>query len=277
MTEVTKQQAKLLGYKNIKSWGFNVSKQLLIYTRAQAVNSQRHREWSVKAGDNYAFAKDVNSMPLTGVEFVAAASEYPIVFAGEPGKIMPLVVMGVRDQENLYIDADGKLDAQYVPAFLRRYPFVFSSQDDGKNFTLCIDETFDGCNQDNVGERLFDAEGEKTQYLNSVLEFLKEYQLHFTRTQAFCKKLEELELLEPMGAQFTPAGSDQKITLTGFSAINRQKLKALPAQELEQLVKNDGMELIFLHLQSLRNFNVMLGKVGVEEPSAEQEDAVVVE
>ncbi len=254
-----------------------MSKQLLIYSRAQAVNSQRHREWSVKAGDNFAFAKDVNSTPLTAVEFVAAASEYPIVFAGEPGQIMPLVVMGVRDQENLYIDDNGQLDADYMPAFLRRYPFVFSSQDDGKNFTLCIDETFDGCNQDNIGERLFDAEGEKTQYLDNVLEFLKEYQLHFARTQAFCKKLEELELLEPMGAEFTPAGSDQKITLTGFSAVNRQKLKALPASELETLVKNDGMELIFMHLQSLRNFNVMLGKVGVEAPPTEPEDAVVAE
>ncbi|MGH1372067.1 MAG: SapC family protein [Cellvibrionaceae bacterium] len=254
-----------------------MSKQLLIYSRAQAVNSQRHREWSVKAGDNFAFAKDVNSMPLTAVEFIAAASEYPIVFAGEPGQVMPLVVMGVRDQENLYIDADGKLDANYVPAFLRRYPFVFSSQDDGKNFTLCIDETFDGCNQDNLGERLFDGEGEKTQYLDSVLEFLKEYQLHFARTQAFCKKLEELELLEPMGAQFTPAGSEEKITLTGFSAINRQKLKELSTDALEQLVKSDGMELIYTHLQSLRNFNVMLGKVGVEEPSAEQEEVAVAE
>lgn len=253
-----------------------MSKQLLVYSRAQAVNSQRHREWSVKAGDNFAFAKDVNSVPLTAVEFVSAASEYPIVFAGEPGQIMPLVVMGVRDQENLYIDDEGQLDAKYVPAFLRRYPFVFSSTDDGKNFTLCIDETFEGCNQDNLGERMFDSEGEKTQYLDGVLAFLKEYQLHFARTQAFCKKLEELELLEPMGAQFTPAGSDQKITLTGFSAINRQKLKELSSDALEQLVKNDGMELIFLHLQSLKNFNVMLGKVGVEEPSTEQE-AVVAE
>ncbi len=240
-----------------------MSKQLLIYSRAQAVNSQRHREWSVKAGDNFEFARDVNSVPLTAVEFVTASSEYPIVFAGSDDQLMPLVVMGVRDKENLYMNDDGTLDAKYVPAFLRRYPFVFSSQDEGKNFTLCIDETFDGCNQDNVGERLFDAEGEKTQYLNNVLEFLKEYQLHFARTQAFCKKLQELELLEPMGAQFTPP-QGEKVTLTGFFAINRKKLKELSAEDLERLVKNDGMELIFLHLYSLRNFNTMLSKIGVE-------------
>jgi len=244
-----------------------VSKQLLIYTRAQAVSSQRHREWSVKSGGTYEFAREVNSIPLTAVEFMSAAGEYPIVFAGSDEQLMPLAVMGMRDKENLFIDADGKLDATYVPAFLRRYPFVFSSQDDGNNFTLCIDETFSGCNQENVGERLFDSEGEQTQYLKGVLAFLKEYQVHFARTQAFSKKLKELGLLEPMGAQFTqPSG--EKLTLTGFYAVNRQKLKELPTEELEQLVKNDGMELIYLHLHSLRNFNTMLGKIGIEESDA---------
>lgn len=245
-----------------------MSKQLLIYSRAQAVNSQRHREWSVKAGDSYAFAKEVNSVPLTAVEFVAASSEYPIVFAGNDDQLMPLVVMGVRDKENLYLKDDGKLDARYVPAFLRRYPFVFSSQDEGENFTLCIDETFDGCNQDDLGERLFDADGGKTKYLENVLEFLKEYQQHFARTQAFCKKLKELDLLEPMGAKFSPA-SGEPLTLTGFYAVNRKKLKELPAEELQQLVKNDGMELIFLHLHSLQNFNTMLNKVGAPASAVE--------
>ncbi|MBQ0721030.1 MAG: SapC family protein [Gammaproteobacteria bacterium] len=245
-----------------------MSKQLLIYTRAQAVSSQRHREWSVKSGASYEFAREVNSLPLTAVEFMSSAAEYPIVFAGSDDQLMPLAVMGVRDKENLFIDADGKLDASYVPAFLRRYPFVFSSQDDGDNFTLCIDETFSGCNQENLGERLFDSEGEQTQYLKSVLEFLKEYQIHFARTQAFSKKLKDLGLLEPMGAQFTPP-SGEKLTLTGFYAVNRQKLKELPSEELEQLVKNDGMELIYLHLHSLRNFNTMLTKIGVEKAAVD--------
>ena len=253
-----------------------MSKQLLIYTRAQAVSSQRHREWSVKTDNTYGFAQEVNSIPLTAVEFMASAADYPIVFAGGEDQLMPVAVMGVRDQENLFIDEAGKLDASYAPAFLRRYPFVFSSQDEGKNFTLCIDETFSGCNQENVGERLFDAEGEQTTYLKNVLEFLKEYQVHFARTQAFSKKLKELDLLQPMGAQFTPP-SGEKLTLTGFYAVNRQKLKELPAEELEQLVKNDGMELIYLHLHSLRNFNTMLNKIGVDasvdSPAEEAETA----
>jgi hypothetical protein len=237
-----------------------VSTQLLIYGDVQPVNKQRHAGWSVKAGNQFGFAQGVNSVPLMAVEFPNAAEEYSIVFAGEGDNLLPVVLMGVREDENLYVDSDGGWSAKYIPAFVRRYPFVFSSADDGATLTLCIDEGFEGCNEEGRGERLFDAEGEQTQYLNSVLDFLKEYQAHYQRTKSFAKKLVELDLLEPMGAQFTtPAG--EKRTVTGFQAINRDKLKALSPDKFSDLAKTDELELIYLHLQSMRNFSKMLDKV----------------
>lgn len=237
-----------------------MSTQLLIYGDVQPVNKQRHAGWSVKAGNQFGFAQGVNSVPLMAVEFPNAAEEYSIVFAGEGDNLLPVVLMGVREDENLYVDSDGGWSAKYIPAFVRRYPFVFSSADDGATLTLCIDEGFEGCNEEGRGERLFDAEGEQTQYLNSVLDFLKEYQAHYQRTKSFAKKLVELDLLEPMGAQFTtPAG--EKRTVTGFQAINRDKLKALSPDKFSDLAKTDELELIYLHLQSMRNFSKMLDKV----------------
>ncbi|MBT4493398.1 MAG: SapC family protein [Gammaproteobacteria bacterium] len=240
-----------------------MSKQLLVYSDTNTLSRTRHRDWSVKSGSDYNFAKEVNSVPLTAVEFPSAADEYPIVFAGDEDNIMPVAVMGLRSDENLFVDAAGKLDAKYTPAFLRRYPFVFSSSDDGENFTLCLDESFAGCNQKNVGERLFDSEGEQTQYLQSILEFLKEYQVHFTRTEAFCKKLLEFDLLQPMGAEFSP-GEGARLTLSGFMAIDRDRLKALSADQLQELVQNDGLELAYIHLQSMRNFTAMLSRLPAE-------------
>lgn len=237
-----------------------MSTQLLIYGDVQPVNKQRHAGWSVKAGNQFGFAQGVNSVPLMAVEFPNAAEEYSIVFAGEGDNLLPVVLMGVREDENLYVDSDGGWSAKYIPAFVRRYPFVFSSADGGATLTLCIDEGFEGCNEEGRGERLFDAEGEQTQYLNSVLDFLKEYQAHYQRTKSFAKKLVELDLLEPMGAQFTtPAG--EKRTVTGFQAINRDKLKALSPDKFSDLAKTDELELIYLHLQSMRNFSKMLDKV----------------
>jgi hypothetical protein len=211
---------------------------------------------------------------LTAVEIPHAASEYPIVFAGTNETIIPAVILGVRDSENLYLDEAGSWNAKYLPAFVRRYPFVFSTSDDGKTFTLCIDEDFSGCNQEGLGERLFDAEGERTQYLGSVLNFLQEYQAQFKRTQLFCKKLKDLDLLEPMQAKFTIPGGKQ-MAMTGFMAINREKLNGLPGETLSELAKSGELELAYLHLQSMKNFSAMLERVTKqgekqEEPRIEE-------
>jgi hypothetical protein len=63
-----------------------------------------------------------------------------------------------------------------------------------------------------------------------------------------------------MGAQLTLA-EGEKLTLTGFQAINREKLKAIPIDQLEALLKSDELELAYIHLQSMRNFTAMLDKI----------------
>lgn len=227
--------------------------QQLIYETAVPVSKIRHANWSVEAGNDYAFSRNVNSVPLMAVEFAAAAAEYAVVFAGSEQAIMPAVILGMRDRENLYLGARGGWQAKYIPAFLRRYPFVFSSQEDGKNFLLCVDEGFPGFNQEGRGEKLFDAEGKPSPYVENVLKFLQSYQVEFRRTQAFCQKLRELNLLEPMRAQVT-LESGERMALTGFMAVDRARLKALPGEKLAEMARSDELELVYAHLHSMRHF-----------------------
>ena len=253
-----------------------MSTQLLIYERAVPLSSQRHKGWSVKTGNDYAFARQVNSVPLVAVEFPHAAAEYSIVFAGKDEAMMPIVILGMRDNENLYLNETNGWKAKYIPAFIRRYPFVFSSSKDESTFTLCIDEEFVGCNQEGRGEHLFDADGTRTQYLENVLRFVNDYQGQFRRTQLFCKKLQELDLLEPMQAQFT-LSSGQQLRLAGFMAVNRERLKKLPDDQILALFKTDELELVYLHLQSMKNFNAMVEKTAAHdaEQKPEEETQVV--
>lgn len=246
--------------------------QLLFYTNAVPVNKERHADLSVKSGKDFGFARLVNSVPLLTVEFLRAAPEYAVVFAGDGENIIPVAILGAEAERNAFVKDDGSWDGKYIPAFVRRYPFVFASSDDGKNFTLCLDDSFQGCNTEGKGERLFDAEGNRTQYLETVLNFLKEYQAQFQRTRAFCSRLKELDLLEPMQATFTlPSG--QRRNLTGFMAVNRAKLKALDEDQLARMAKSDELELIYLHLHSMQNFSRMLERIGAraeaDEVSAE--------
>ena len=224
--------------------------QMLFYENVSAVSPQRHGDLSIDR-ENFEFAANVNSVPLMAVEMTAAASEYTIVFAGDDKNVMPVVILGLEGTKNYYVGKDGNWTADYIPAFVRRYPFVFAQNEN--QFTLCVDEEWSGCNREGKGQRLFDDKGERTEYLNRMLKFLEESQAHFARTQTYCNHLKELELLEPMKADFTFPGGEKK-SLGGFMAVNREKLKNLPPEKLAELAKTDELELTYIHLLSMNNF-----------------------
>jgi hypothetical protein len=228
--------------------------QLLIYKSAVPLNRATHHDCSVDTATGFGFASEVNSVPLMGIEFPQAATEYAIVFGGSGDDITPAAILGIRGNENLFLGPNGTWLAKYIPAFVRRYPFVFSHADD--NFVLCVDEAFPGFNREGKGQRLFADDGAPTPYIDGILKFLQDYQTHFVATRRFCQRLRELALLEPMQAQLTTADGPP-LSLGGFMAVNRAKLKALPAETLAELAKTDELELIYLHLQSLRNFDLL--------------------
>jgi hypothetical protein len=235
-----------------------MTRQLLIYESAVPVSAERHRGLWVKGGMDFGFAADLNSAPLTIGEVPAAGAEYPVVFVGE--EPMPVALLGARESENLFVGPDGAWTGKYVPAFLRRYPFVFATPTDGKTYTLCIDESFSGCNRENRGEPLFDDEGRRTRFLESALEFTRVYQAQHEQTLAMARRLRELDLFEPMHADFQLKGGRQ-MRLTGFKVISRAKLKRLAGNVLGELMQSDGLELTFLHLGSLRHLDALMDRV----------------
>ena len=231
-----------------------MSKQLLIYGSAVPISAARHADVSVEPRADYAFSADINAVPLMAVEFLRAEAEYAIVFTQAGSDVLPAAVLGVRNDQNLYLTADQRWSAKYIPAFIRRYPFVFSRSEDGKTLTLCIDEDQSGVNRDGRGERLFGSDGKPTSYVERVLKFLQDYQTHFERTRQFGRRISEMGLLEPMQAQVTtPSG--EKLSLSGFLSVSREKLRQLDGASLTTLAKTDELELLYLQLHSMRNFN----------------------
>ncbi|MDH5206640.1 MAG: SapC family protein, partial [Hylemonella sp.] len=96
-----------------------MSAQLLIYETAVPVSSGRHAKAAIDVGQGYAFARKINSVPLMAVEFPQAANEYAVVFASSGESLVPVVILGARQNENLYLDAEDAWKATYIPAFIR--------------------------------------------------------------------------------------------------------------------------------------------------------------
>lgn len=246
--------------------------QLLFYERAVPLSKERHADWSVETGSDYTFARHVNAVPLLATEIPAAAAEYAIVFTGAGDSVMPAALLGIRNDENVYLTETGGWSAKYIPAFVRRYPFVFSSSGNGATFTLCLDEEFSGCNQEGRGQRLFDAESEATPFLEQILTFTKNFQAQYEPTASFCKKLTDLKILDPMKAQIKPRDGAE-MSLGGFMAVNRDRLKALPGDTLSELAKTNELELIYMQLGSMKNLSSIAEKVTARDETAKGETA----
>ncbi len=246
--------------------------QLLIYENAIALSKDRHAKWSVEVGRDFGYTKKLNALPTLVAEFIPVGREYPIVFSKTNDAIQPLLLLGMRDGENLYLKDSNQWAAEYIPAFLRRYPFIFARSEDGKTFTLCIDEAFEGFNQKDQGQRLFTDDGQPSPYVNNVLQFLQDFQNENARTQAFCKKLDEFDLFEPHNAVWT-SPSGEKSALTGFLCVNRKKLQELPPKVLAGMIGTGEMDLIYAHLFSLSNFNSIKNKLAGTVAAATETDA----
>ena len=228
----------------------SVEKQILIYERAIPVSKQRHEKVSVDAKDHFAFAQSINAVPIVIGEFSSIAREYPIIFVSANSKVQPMAMVGLRDNENLFVSSDGSWESHYVPAFIRRYPFIFSKNEGEDKFVLCIDEEFEGFNTEGKGSALFDDEGEASDYLKKMLGFLTTYQRELQATERFSERLSDLDILSPSEISFQ-LGDGKKAKTRGLLSVDRDKLANLSQESLSELLSSGDLERIFAHILSL--------------------------
>jgi SapC protein len=234
----------------------------LFYKKVVPLNKEVHGELYIEGIEGYTHTKETNSIYIAAIEFLRVSREYPIVFAkGADDVVFPVALLGLEKNKNLFVDDKGAWTANYIPAYVRRYPFILATEDDNKdNFAVCVDESFPGFNTAKEGKALFDEKGEQTDVLGQAVDFLKDYQSHVKLTTLFCENLSKLDILEPMQANIERS-SGEKMSLGGFMGVNREKLKALKPAKLAELLKSDQMELIFAHLASLSNLNELMKRI----------------
>ena len=239
-----------------------MAKQLLIYENIQPLSSETHRDWSV-AVESYQFVSGIISAPLVSSEVIPASQEFPIVFSKVGEDYVPLAMMGLREGENLLINAEGRMTTRYIPGFFRRYPFMVGSGENEENMLVGIDVDSSAIIKDgSKGQKLFTEDGQQTPFLIEVIEFVKDYQFRADIAKVFCGRLKELELLEPMTANINIGGdTGTNLNLRGFYVVSKEKLKALSDEAILDLFKKDGLELIYAHLNSLGHINTLIQKV----------------
>ncbi|MBQ0784365.1 MAG: SapC family protein [Amphritea sp.] len=227
----------------------------MFYQQLTAVSSANHNDFNVEIAD-YSFASAANSIPVGLSEFSELLFHYPIVFMAAGNGYVPVAVVGTDAGENLFVDGQGQWLASYLPAYVRRYPFTVASvSDQNSTLTVCIDESYSGCNREGRGEALFTDADEQTDYLQKTSQFLQQFELDFRRNQIFTGKLADLDLLESTEATFIAEGTGKGRKLDGFFVVNRERLKQLSATDVDELHRSGALELIHQHLASLSRFS----------------------
>jgi hypothetical protein len=226
------------------------------YERPVLLDRDKHRKLRVKPTNSFAFARKANSLYLAGVEFNEACKEYAIVFTrGAHQRIVPVAMLGLRSRENLFVDTGEHWTGTYVPAFVRRYPFVLAELP-GQGLGACIDEAYGGLDN-KEGEALFDAEGGNTPFLQNALDFLTRYQQEFIRTDSFCRRLEQAGLLTEMNAK-AQLVDGRSFAVNGLLVVDEKKLMALPDAVALSLFHSGELHLISMHLASLSNMQKLV-------------------
>ena len=194
-------------------------------------------------------------MAISGGEFVAASRDYPIAFASTDGQsFAPVVILGLGEAQNLFVDEGGSWDAQcYVPAFVRRYPFCMARVlADGKprgESIVCVEKAY----LDAGGLALYEANGEPTAHWREFGQLLQTFESDLELTAQMCEAFRKLGLLEPFEFRIMN-GNEPALTLKGMHRIDEQRFQALKPANLKALVSKGFMSRIYAHFASLENF-----------------------
>ena len=229
-----------------------------LYREPVLLDRTKHRGLRMKRSEGVQFASKLNSVFVAASEFPEVCKEYVIGFvnAGDTKdangrqEVSPVALLGLRDDENLFVDADGSWNARYLPAFIRRYPMGYANTGEGQS-SVMIDNAFEGFNQ-SEGELLVQDDGEPSPFLQDAIKFLDSFEVDVQRTRQLCKRIAELDLLKGVTIDITQADGS-KFSAGGVQMIDEAKLKALPEAALVELTRNGALGLLHAHLLSTTN------------------------
>lgn len=234
------------------------------YQKPVVLDREQHKGLRIQAADAL-FASTNQAVPLLAAEFPEASLEYPIVFSqGQDGQWMALALTGLKQGVNAFVDAKGQWNARYVPASVRRYPFILAETgteggQKGAPQQLSLAADLAAPQLGTKGQALFDDKGEPTEVMKNIMTLLADFQNQAKQTSAIAQKLAEAGLLTQQTLQVR-LGEDRNAAVEGVWIVNEAKLRELPDDKILAWFKGGELAVIHAHMMSLRNLMPLLDR-----------------
>jgi len=218
----------------------------------QPISSTQHGDVKIKDNATLAQSKNRHFAPVVVQEFVPASQEFPVIFIkdSETGTFRSIALLGLKPEENLFY-ADDAWQATYKPEGLTLSPFLLNQGEDTS--LLCLDVDSDLINKE-LGERLFDEQGNQTEWLKDQGEKVVQYVEKTYATQNFIKLLLDNDLISSQTLNLKLENQEQ-YTLSGLYSIDEKKLNALSDEAFNALRKTGALPAIYASLLSMQRIH----------------------
>jgi hypothetical protein len=249
--------------------------QFLFYKNIVALDRQKHQDLNLTTPMDLHFAQKANFIPILLSELSEVIQELPVVFIPIGENEFSLgAITGLQKDSNLLI-RNGFWLGRYIPAFLRRYPFMtLAAPSDTSQFTIVIDEQADCLSGRSIEGTLKSKnplfeDDKPTKTLQDLIPFLQKFHADNLQTQAFCRRMKELNLLT-QGDLAIADKQGKQYQVNGGWLIDDAILKNLDPQVIQEFFQNDLLQKIYQIQFSIKNFPVIIDRfmgLGIAEKS----------
>jgi hypothetical protein len=236
-----------------------------MFENVVALDSKKHANHKLLLSEDFSFARNVLSAPLSVAEVIKASREFPIFFPTS-GRFLPVAQMGYRKDGNLYVDDAGQWTARYTPAHIRRFPFVLGKKQKAGEYVMMVRE--DRISPQSDGEPLFkNGQIPEGGIVERARQFLIEFQKELEQTEALLRPLRDAAILVPQ--VYTVRRGEKTLgQVKDLQVVDKDKLAALDDALLASWVRSGLMGLIMAHLHSLDNWNSQIAFNSTESDAA---------
>ncbi len=232
----------------------------LLYRELVPISQQEHATWRYKSNDSGKFLSTEHAVPVTVEEFAIVQRFYPIIFSSGDQPV-PLALMGLNEGVNTFIDDEGKMIQEaYVPAYVRRYPFLLAKlRPDTDELSLCVDPTSGAIGAYDEGDMIFDGD-QPSEATKGILAFCEQFEQAGQRTGAFMEELKALDILMEGEVSIQTDEQTPPFVYRGFQMVNEEKLRDLRGDQLRKMSQSGMLPLIHAHLFSLAIMREIFGR-----------------
>jgi hypothetical protein len=216
------------------------------------ITKQTHINKSWTRFSTYTFAAKDNLASLVAAEIPKAISAMPMAFTRHQDRYILVAVLSLIPDINFFVAPDGRWLGKYIPSVFRSYPFCQARVEGQENHVLCVDEDSGLINDDKTaGEPFFDDNGELTQPVKDVMNFLNHVTQNRAVTETAVVSLAEAGLITEWPLKIKDEVQEKPVS--GLYRVDETRLNALDDQTFLKIRKAGALPIAYAQLMSMGN------------------------